>query len=69
MAENAAKMVRDEAELEAALEQILSDAALRERMGTAAKKVVHANRGGVERTVEMILPHLAESNIYVAPDV
>lgn len=69
VAENAAKMVRDEAELEAAFEQILADAALRERMGTAAKKVVHANRGGVERTVEMILPHLAESNIYVAPDV
>ncbi len=69
VAEGAARMVRDEAELERSLEELLADAGLRERMGGIAKKVVHANRGGVERTVEMILPHLAESNIYVAPDV
>ncbi len=69
VAEGSARMVRDEAELERALEELLSDPALRERMGAIGKKVVHANRGGVERSVEMILPHLAESNIYVAPDV
>ncbi len=69
VAEGAARLVRDEAEMERAFEELLLDPGLRERMGAQAKKVVHANRGGIERTVEMMLPHLSESNIYVAPDV
>lgn len=46
--------VEDEASLEAAIERLLSDSALRSRMGEAAKKAVEANRGAARRTMSII---------------
>ncbi len=46
--------VSDQASLEAAIAGLLSDGALRARMGEAAKKAVEANRGAAKRTVNII---------------
>ena len=45
----------DEAALEAAIDNLLSDEGKRDALGQAAQKVVQSNEGAVERTVEMIL--------------
>lgn len=57
--------VSDQASLEAAIAGLLSDSALRARMGEAAKKAVEASRGAAKRTVSIIdgllrLPFLKE---------
>ncbi len=55
LAQNAAIQVADEAALESAIDDLLSDKAKRDALGQAAQKVVQSNEGAVERTVEMIL--------------
>src|SRR4029079_1656120 len=62
-----AVQVRDEAELERALREILSDERHREQLGQNALAVVKDNLGAVERTVEMILAGLPERGIVVKP--
>ncbi len=62
-----AVQVRDAAELEAALAQLLSDPARREQLGRNALKVVHENLGAVERTVDMLLKRLEPAGTYVRP--
>jgi 3-deoxy-D-manno-octulosonic-acid transferase len=59
--------VRDAPDLETTLETLLSDPARRAELGRRARKVVTENLGAVERTVEMILPHLAQRGIFIAP--
>lgn len=53
-----ALQVPDEAELEKALERVLTDAQLAGRLGANAQTVVRENQGSIERTVEMILAGL-----------
>jgi len=62
-----AVQVRDAAELEKALGDLLADEARREQLGCNALKVVRENLGAIERTVDMIVEHLAASDLYVAP--
>lgn len=56
MLENAGggKRVKDVAELASALKVLLSDEAIKEKMGRAAKDVVEANRGAVVKNLDMI---------------
>jgi 3-deoxy-D-manno-octulosonic-acid transferase len=67
LAQDAAVQVPDAAGLEAALEQLLGDAARRQQLGRNALRVVHENQGAIERTVEMIVKHLDGGELYVAP--
>ena len=59
--------VRDAAELEVALAELLADAARREQLGRNALQVVRENLGAVDRTVEMIVKGVEKSGIYMAP--
>ena len=65
--QNGAVQVRDAAELEKALGELLADEARREQLGRNALKVVHENLGAIDRTVDMIVERLAASDLYVAP--
>jgi 3-deoxy-D-manno-octulosonic-acid transferase len=64
---NAAVQVKNPAELELTLAELLADPARRAELGQRALEVVAENLGAVERTVEMILPQLAQRNIYIVP--
>jgi len=65
--EQGAVQVRDAAQLEGVLAELLNDASRRERLGQNALKVVRENRGAVDRTVDMIIRHLEGGELYVAP--
>ncbi|MCP4951578.1 MAG: 3-deoxy-D-manno-octulosonic acid transferase, partial [Proteobacteria bacterium] len=52
---DAAIQVTDETGLESVIDTLLSDQAMRSRLGESARKVVQHNEGAVERTVEMII--------------
>jgi 3-deoxy-D-manno-octulosonic-acid transferase len=67
LAQDGAVQVRDAAELEQQLGQLLADAQRREQLGRNALKVVHENLGPIERTVDMIIRHLEGGELYVAP--
>jgi 3-deoxy-D-manno-octulosonic-acid transferase len=62
-----AVQVRSAAELEQALDELLTDADRRAALGRAALEVVRENRGALERTVEMIVRRLNHQGQYVAP--
>jgi 3-deoxy-D-manno-octulosonic-acid transferase len=62
---NAAVQVKSPEELERVLGELLADARRRAALGRAALEVVAENLGAVERTVEMILPHLESRGIWV----
>jgi 3-deoxy-D-manno-octulosonic-acid transferase len=49
-----AVQVEDEMGLMKAMIELLNDPERRQRMGVRAREVVHANRGGIERTAELI---------------
>ncbi|HEV2209080.1 MAG TPA: 3-deoxy-D-manno-octulosonic acid transferase [Verrucomicrobiae bacterium] len=66
---HAAVQVRDAAELEKVLGELLSDADRRERLGREALAVVRENQGGIERTADMIVRHLEGGELYVAPRI
>jgi len=68
-AQNAAVQVRDAAELEKALGELLADEARRQELGQNAMKVVLENLGAVDRTVDMIVRHLEGTSLRVAPRV
>jgi 3-deoxy-D-manno-octulosonic-acid transferase len=65
--QNGAVQVRDAAELEKVLGELLADESRREQLGRNALKVVHENLGAIDRTVNMILDHFATGELYVAP--
>jgi 3-deoxy-D-manno-octulosonic-acid transferase len=65
LAKNAAVQVKNPEELERTLADLLGDALRRAALGQAALDVVMENLGAVERTVEMILPHLERRGIFV----
>jgi 3-deoxy-D-manno-octulosonic-acid transferase len=62
-----ALQVKEAAELEAALAEILSDSRRAEELGRNALAVVRENLGAIERTVDMIVASLGDGGIYVAP--
>jgi len=62
-----AVQVRDAAELEKVLGELLADDVRREQLGRNARKVVQENLGAIERTVEMIVKHFKGGDLYVAP--
>jgi 3-deoxy-D-manno-octulosonic-acid transferase len=57
--QDGAVQVRDAAELEKALGDLLLNEARRAELGRNALKVVHENLGAIERTVDMIVERLA----------
>jgi 3-deoxy-D-manno-octulosonic-acid transferase len=65
MLKDAAVQVKTPEALEAAIGQLLADPARRAVLGRNAMSVVAENLGAIERTVEMILPRLAERGIKV----
>lgn len=65
--QNGAVQVRDATELEKVLGDLLVDEARREQLGRNALKVVHENLGAIERTVDMIVERLADSDLYIVP--
>ncbi len=65
---DAAVQVPDGAGLERVLGELLANPARRAELGRNALAVVADNLGAVERTVEMILPHLKENGIFIAPE-
>ena len=67
VAQSGAVQVRDAAELEKALSELLGNESHRAAMGRNALKVVRENQGAIDRTVEMIVRHLADRDMYVAP--
>lgn len=67
LAQQGAVQVKDAAELERVVGELLADPARRERLGHNALKVVRENLGAVERTVDMIVKHLEGGDLYVAP--
>jgi 3-deoxy-D-manno-octulosonic-acid transferase len=62
-----AVQARDPGELEKILGELLVDEARREELGRNALKVVHENLGAIDRTVEMIVRHLDNGELYIAP--
>ena len=67
IAADGAVQVRDAAELEKILGELLADEARREQIGRNALKVVQENLGAIERTAAMIVRHLEGGELYVAP--
>jgi len=65
--QDGAVQVRDAAELEKALGDLLGDQARREQLGHNALKVVQENLGPIDRTVDMIVERLANGEMFVAP--
>ena len=47
--------------------RLLGDPVKRERLGQNALRVVQDNKGSIDRTVDMIVQHLKDEEIYVAP--
>jgi 3-deoxy-D-manno-octulosonic-acid transferase len=66
-ARDALVQVRDAADLEVALAELLFNKARREQLGWNALRVVRENLGAVDRTVEMILQGIEKSGIYMTP--
>jgi 3-deoxy-D-manno-octulosonic-acid transferase len=64
--QNGAVQVRDAAELEKVLGELLGEESRREQLGRNALKVVHENLGAIDQTVDMIVKHLATSGRYPA---
>jgi 3-deoxy-D-manno-octulosonic-acid transferase len=62
-----AAQVKDAAELEKVIEELLEDGPRREKLGRNALEVVQRNQGALEHTVEMLVRGLAERDLYVAP--
>jgi 3-deoxy-D-manno-octulosonic-acid transferase len=65
--QDGAVQVRDTAELEKALGDLLGDEARRAELGRNALKVVRENLGAIERTVDMIVERLANSEPHSEP--
>lgn len=63
----AAIQVRDAAELEEALAELLNDPERCAQIGAKALAVFNENLGAIDRTVEMIVQHLQHRELYVAP--
>ena len=63
--EGGAVQIRNAAELESALAELMGDEERRAELGRRALKVVRNNQGAIDRTVEMIVKHLHGGEMYV----
>ncbi len=66
VAKDGAVQVRDAAELEKALADLLANEPRRAELGRNALKVVHDNLGAIDRTVDMIVRRLDNGELYIA---
>lgn len=62
-----AVQVRDAAQLEQSIADLLANPERREQLGRNAKAVVRENLGAIERTVDMIVSRLEDGEFYIAP--
>jgi 3-deoxy-D-manno-octulosonic-acid transferase len=67
LSKDAAVQVKNPADLERTLAELLENPARRAELGRRAQALVADNLGAVERTVEMILPELARREMYIVP--
>jgi 3-deoxy-D-manno-octulosonic-acid transferase len=67
MQANAAIQVPDERALEDAFRKLLRDPKQREELGRRGLRVVQENKGSIDRTLDMLVDHLKEEDIYIAP--
>jgi 3-deoxy-D-manno-octulosonic-acid transferase len=67
LAADAAVQVSDAAGLEQVFAQLLSQPERRAELGQNALTAVRQNQGAVARTVDMMVEHLAQRDIYIAP--
>jgi 3-deoxy-D-manno-octulosonic-acid transferase len=67
VSQNGAVQVRDAADLEQALGELLANPVRREELGRNAQRIVRENQGTVERTVEMLLKGLESQDFYIVP--
>jgi 3-deoxy-D-manno-octulosonic-acid transferase len=67
LAKNGAVQADDATGLENAFRELLSDPQRRAELGQNAIKVVKENLGAIDRTVDMIIKHLDDGELYVAP--
>jgi len=67
LAGDGAIQVPDAASLEKTFDELLGDNARREQLGANALKVVQANLGAVEHTVDMIVQELDQTGFYIVP--
>lgn len=67
VAGDGAVQVKDAAELERHVGELLADENRRAQLGRNALKVVRDNLGAIERTVDMIIEQLDKDEFYVAP--
>ncbi|HKI69816.1 MAG TPA: glycosyltransferase N-terminal domain-containing protein, partial [Verrucomicrobiae bacterium] len=67
LTQDGAVQIRNAAELENVIGELLADEKRRARLGQNALKVIRENLGAVERTVDMIAEHLHERDLYVVP--
>jgi 3-deoxy-D-manno-octulosonic-acid transferase len=65
--QDGAVQVKDAAELELVLGELLGNAARRDELGRKAQKIVQENQGAVERTVDMIIDRLDGGELYITP--
>jgi 3-deoxy-D-manno-octulosonic-acid transferase len=68
LAADAAVQVRDAVELEQTFAELFSRPERRAELGKNALAAVRKNQGAVARTVDMMAQHLAQRDIYIAPD-
>ena len=67
LSQDGAGQVRNAAELERTIADLLANPARREQLGRNAQQVVLENQGAVERTVEMILKNVQDRDFYIVP--
>jgi 3-deoxy-D-manno-octulosonic-acid transferase len=67
VAGHGAVQTRDAAELEKVLGELLANEQRREELGRNAIKVVHENLGAIDRTIDMIVKHIDNGELYIAP--
>jgi 3-deoxy-D-manno-octulosonic-acid transferase len=69
VAGDGAVQARDATELEKVLVELLANDQRREQLGRNALKVVHENLGAIDRTIDMIVKHLDNGELYIAPGI
>jgi len=68
LAEKGALQVQSKEELEAVISRLISNKEERIELAKKGLELVRKNMGGMERTLEIILPILERSEVYVAPE-
>ena len=64
--ENGAIQVKSSEQLESAIHELLLDGQRREMLGKNALRVVHQNRGAIDRTIDMIVNGLKQEDMYLS---